>query len=95
MDSLRHAVTDCDLTQVSKRLRQLRGQTDDVILTNGHNLHRKRILVVVGVVVDIMRDELLGCRIATWYDRLKELDKFTGLSLVGVEKVQALCGNKS
>ena len=51
---LRDAEDDAHLAHVAQLLRELHRQTDDVVLTDGHDLHRECVLVIVGVVVDVM-----------------------------------------
>ena len=59
-------------------------------LTNGNNINAEGVLVVVGVAVDVVADELLAVHILDGDHGLEELHQLLGIGLCGKVKVQAL-----
>lgn len=80
---------DADLTDVSQGAGGLCGQTDDVVLTNGHNLDGKCVLIVVGIVVGVVRYQLLGCLVTTGNHSLEEVNQFLGVVPLVEEEINA------
>ena len=85
-DVVGDAQADHDLADVAQVLGQCAWQAHDVVLADGHHLHRVGELVLVRVRVRVVRDQLLRRRVPTRYDRLQEIDELHGVVfLVEVE----------
>ena len=65
LDNLRDAVDDADLAKVAQLLGNFWRHTDNVVLTNGHDLDAERVLVVKYVAALVMRQQLLRVRTST------------------------------
>ena len=55
------ALNDAQLVHVSELLREFARKADDVVFAEWHDLHRERVFVVVRVVADVVRHQLLRC----------------------------------
>ena len=60
-DGLGDAGTQTQRVDVAQLLCHLQREAHNVVLADGDNLHRVRVLVVVRVVVRVMRDQLFRC----------------------------------
>ena len=61
MDSAGDPEDHTHLAQVAQALSQLGSQTHNVVLADGNDLRGVGHLVVVGVVVDVVGDQLFSC----------------------------------
>ena len=82
-------VDDTDLPDTPEGVGQLRRQADDVVLADGHDLHRGRVLVVEDVGAHVVRDQLLGVLMTDGDRGLKKLRHLASVGLGRVEKVNS------
>lgn len=65
-------------------------KTEEVLAADGRDLHREGVLVAIGVVDIVLRDQLLGALVANGYDIVEKVDKLERMAAVREEKVDAI-----
>lgn len=90
MEGVADARADRQLRDVAPLASEVLRDTDEVVLTNRHNLDRVGELVVGSTVVRVLRDELLGALHADGNNGRKELNHLDGIVALRVEEVETI-----
>ena len=89
MNGVRYSLNDAYLSDSPELMGQLGRETDHAIFADRNNLNTESEFTVERVVMHILRYNSLGDLITARNHRCQEVDHFSRLSLICVEKVDA------